>query len=193
MNSAITIQNNVHLEKLLRTDPTMELGMRNAVKYVLDQARKDVVSDLSSKITNDPRHAVRAVRHTLYKQILGGNINILRKKRAGKAGSVPGSTRGRLKHTEQMLGYQGSDRGFILRFLNKGTNDRTATYMNAHTIRRGNISERPKSQTYQTSTIGGRGSILGQNFFGPAAQAAINEVLPILQQKFDELIQQQIQ
>ena len=199
MNSAITIQNNVHLEKLLRTDPTMELGMRNAVKYVLDQARKDVVSDLSSKITNDPRHAVRAVRHTLYKQILGGQINILRKKRAGQVGSVSASTRGRLKHTEQMLGYQGSDRGFILRFLNKGTNDRTATYMNAHTIRRGNTSDRPemfwkaKGKSFKTSTIGGRGSILGQNFFGPAAQAAINEVLPILQQKFDELIQQQIQ
>ena len=179
MNSAITIQNNVHLEKLLRTDPTMELGMRNAVKYVLDQARKDVVSDLSSKITNDPKHAVRAVRHTLYKQILGGNINILRKKRAGKTGSVPASSRGRLKKTEQMLGYIGSDRGFILRFLNKGTGTRESSYMNAHLIRNGNKAD--------------RGMIPGQNFFGPAAQAAINEVVPILQQKFDELIQQQIQ
>lgn len=155
----------------------MEVGLRNAVRYILAEARKDVVSDLSSKITNDPRHAVRAVRHTLYERIIGGQINILRKKRAGKTGSVPASTRGRLKKTEQMLGYMGSDRGFILRFLNAGTRERESSYMNAHPIRNGNRAS--------------RGSILGQNFFGPAARAAINEVVPLLQQKFDEIIQQQ--
>ena len=178
MNSAITIQNNVHLEKLLTTDPAMEAEIKNAIDYILAEARKDVVSDLSAKITNDPKHAVRAVRRTLYKQILGGNINILRKKRAGRTGTVPASSRGRLKKTEQILGYQGSDRGFILRFLNAGTNPRESSYMNAHLIRNGNRAS--------------RGMITGKDFFGPAAKAAINQVLPILQQKFDKIIQQQI-
>ena len=178
MASAITIQNNVHLEKLLTTDPAMEAEIKNALDYILAEARKDVVSDLRSQITNDPKHAVRAVRRTLYKQILGGNINILRKKRAGRTGNVPASTRGRLKKTEQILGYQGSDRGFILRFLNAGTKPRESSYMNAHLIRNGNRAS--------------RGMIPGKDFFGPAAKAAINQVLPILQQKFDEIIQQQI-
>ena len=193
MAQTITIQNDVRLEKLLSTDKTMEIGLRNAVKYVLEQARKDVVSAAANALANDPNHAAKAVRHSLYKQILGGQINILRKKRAGKAGSVPGSNRGRLKHTKQILGYQGSDRGFILRFVNAGTKTRTAEYMNAHPIRRGNIAERPSSRTYRTATIGGRGVVVGKNFFGPAAQAAMNEVLPLLQEKFDEIIQQQMQ
>jgi len=179
MNSAITIQNNVHLEKLLRTDPTMEQYMQTAVGYVLEQARRDVVSAAAAAIPNDPRHAARAVRQILYKQILGGNINILRKKRAGKAGNVPASSRARSRDTERMMGYQGSDRGFILRFINKGTDVREVSTIDAHPIRSGNKAS--------------RGFIIGKDFFGPAAKQAIEQAVPLLQAEFDKIVKQQMQ
>ena len=184
---AITVQNNVHLERLLTTDPTMEQYMRTAIAYVLEQARKDTMSEIASSIHNDPRHAARAVRRSLYKQILGGQINILQKKKAGKTGSVPASTRGRLASTTRYLGYTGSDRGFILRFLNAGTAERTAAHMNGHGIMR---TSRTGRRLYKTSTIGGRGSIAGRNFFGPASLTAMNDAAMLLSKELERIIQE---
>ena len=186
---AITVQNNVHLERLLTTDPTMEQYMRTAVAYVLEQARKDTMNEISSKIQSDPRHAARAVRRTLYKKILGGQINILRKKRAGKGGDVPATTRGRLAETERYLGYTGSDRGFILRFLNSGTKERVAKHMNGHRILR---SERTGKRQYVTQTIGARGAIAGLNFFGPASSSAMEEASVLLSKEFEKIIAEQM-
>ena len=53
MVGAITVQNNVHLERLLMTDPTMEQYMKTAVSYVLEQARKDVVSAAAESLQTD--------------------------------------------------------------------------------------------------------------------------------------------
>ena len=191
MSNAIQIESNVRLEKLLTTDPTMERGLRNAIAYVMGKARQSVVDAASTAMTTDPNHAAKAIRRTIYQQILGANLNILRKRRAGKTASVPASLRGRTSDTERILGYQGSDRGFILRFVNAGTRERTATHMDGHAIR---LTQRSGNRVYQGgSRIGYRGSIQGKNFFGPAALAAINEVVPILQAKFEEIIQQQAQ
>jgi len=179
MNSAITIQNNVHLERLLTKDPTMEQYMLTAISYVMEQARRDVVSAAATALKHDPRGAARAVRRTIYRRILGANLNILRKKRAGQAASVPASTRGRSADTERMMGYQGSDRGFILRFVNKGTDKREVSTINAHAIRSGNKAS--------------RGFIPGTDFFGPAAQAAIEEAAQLLSVEFEKIVKQQMQ
>ena len=188
MAGAITVQNNVHLERLLMTDPTMEQYMRTAVNYVLEQARKDVVNDISSKLKSDPRHVASAVRRTLYKKILGGQLNILRKKKAGRGGNVPSTTRGRLSETERYMSYTGSDRGFILRFLNAGTEERVTKHMNGHRILR---TERRGNRVYRTSTIGSRGAIAGRNFFGPASTAAIEEASVLLAKEFEKIVIEQ--
>ena len=187
MKNAITVQNNVHLERLLTTDPTMEQYMRTAIDYVLQQARKDTVNEISSKLQSDPRHAARAVRRSLYKQILGGQINILRKKKAGSPGNVPPSTRGRLADTTRYLSYQGSDRSFVLRFLNAGTEERVTKHMNGHRILR---TERRGNRVYRTSTIGSRGAIEGRNFFGPASTAAMNEAAALLTKELERIVKE---
>ena len=130
---AITVQNNVHLERLLTTDPTMEQYMRTAVAYVLQQARKDTMNEIAGALKTDPHHAARSVRRSLYKMILGGQINILRKRRASAGGSVGGSRRGRSADTERIMSYTGSDRGFILRFVNALAGGRAScgSYMTA--------------------------------------------------------------
>ena len=194
MADTVEIQNNVHLERLLMTDKTFEQYMKTAIGYVLEQARKDVVSAAADAMESDPRHAAKAVRRTLYKQILGGQINILRKKRAGNRGSVAGGNRGRLASTERMLSYRGSDRGFILRFINAGTRDRVVTHMNGRSIKRTGTDQRYGNPAdYKTSTIGSRGAITGRNFFGPSAQAAIEEASKLLQVEFDKIVQKYAQ
>ena len=188
--AALTIQNNVHLEKMLTTDPTMAEYIKTAIGYVLEQARKDTMNEIAGKLQSDPRGAARAVRRTLYKQILGGNLNILRKKKAGKKGDVPPTTRGRLAETERYMSYQGSDRGFILRFLNAGTKERVAKHMNGHAILR---SERRGNRHYVTSTIGSRGAIAGRDFFGPASRSAMNEAAALLTKELEKIIAEQAQ
>lgn len=154
------------------TDPQMEQCMQTAIRYVLQHVRKDVMSAAASALQSDPRRAASAVRSSIYKRILGGQVNILRRKRAGSAGSVPdqqprpGRGGNRIKRsadTERMMGYQGPDRGFVLRFVNHGTVERTSRY-------------------------GNRGSITGKNFFGPAAQTAIEEAAVLLQKEMDRII-----
>lgn len=187
MKKAITVQNNVRLERLLSTDPTMEQYMRTAIDYVLQQARKDVVSEVSSVLKSDPRKAARAVRRSLYKQILGGNINILRKRKASEPKSVPPSTRGRLASTTRYMGYFGADRGFILRFVNAGTDDRLATHMNGRRILR---TSRTGNRVYISDKIGNRGSIPGTNFFGPSSKAAMEEAAVLLAKELERIIKE---
>ena len=162
--------------------------MRTAVSYVLEQARKDVANEISGKLKSDTRQAARAVRRSLYKQILGGQVNILRKKRAGSPGSVPPTTRGRLADTTRYLSYQGSDRSFVLRFLNAGTEERITRHMNGHRILR---TERKGKRQYITSNIGSRGAIAGRNFFGPASTSAMNEAAQLLTKEFEKIIAEQ--
>lgn len=190
MATQIEIQNNIHLERILFKNPDFEQYMRTAVGYVLEQARKDVVSAAKQALDTDPHGAARAVRRIVYKQILGGNLNILRKKRAGKMGSVPASSRGRLASTERMMGYRGADRGFILRFVNAGTANRVAKHMDGHSIMR---NEKVKWHEYKSGKIGGRGAIAGKDFFGHAAQSAIQEASQLLQVELDRIIKKQIQ
>ena len=188
MSGAITTQNNARLERLLTTAPSMERLVRAAIGRVLARARRDVSSAAAAAMRSDPRKAAQAVRRTVYRQVLGGNINILNKKRHGGMAAVPSSSRGRLKRTEQIMGYQGSDRGFILRFVNAGTAGRTAAHMNAQAIRR---TEKDPSRQYRTGRIGGRGAITGRNFFTTAATRAIQAATAELEKEFERIITEQ--
>lgn len=127
------------LDRLQAKDSQMEEQIVKIIKQALKDARKLVQSDAATALKGkDPRHAAKAVRTMIYKQILGGNINILRKRKAGsgKSGYEPPRTlrpgqRGgnrvpRSARTQQMMDYRGSDRGFILMWLNSGTGKREA-------------------------------------------------------------------
>lgn len=193
MATPLHIESNVHLEKLLTSDPEMEKEIRAIVSKVLREAVKEVSSAAAQHIKNDPRGAYKAVRKMVYKRMLGGNINILSPRRAGKRGSEPASTRGRLSRTTDIMSYRGIDRSFILRFVNSGTDDRRTTYMNGHAILRSNINERPKRNGgYMTNVIGARGRITPRGFFGPAAQKAMNSAAKEMVEAFEKLYKQRI-
>ena len=177
------------LEALMLKNPAMEKKVQGLIRKVLMEARRKIGAEAQSKMKSDPRQAYKAVKTAVYRQILGGSVSILQKKKAGARGAVPGGNRGRLQRTEQIMSYQGADRGFILRFINAGTDARHATYMNGHPIQR--VKKVPWHE-YRSGRIGGRGAIRPRNFFASSSQQAMNAAAEHLTQLIDELINSEL-
>ena len=174
------------LENLMMGDPAMEKKVQGLIRKVLLEARRQVSGDIHGMEfkNGDPRQAYKAVKSAVYRRILGGNISILNKRKAGKRGPVPpivhqletrvnskGNHRGgnrmpRSRRTEDLLTYQGSDRGFILRFLNAGTEDRD-------------------------SRIGNRGHIGARAFFANSSQQAMEKAAEQLDTMIADLIKKE--
>ena len=174
------------LESLLMSNPQMEKKVQGLIRKVLLTARKEISDAASGKIKNDPRQAYKAVKSAVYRRILGGNVSILNKRKAGTRGPVPpvyhalehrtnskGNHRGgnrmpRSRRTEDLMTYLGSDRGFILRFLNAGTEGRE-------------------------SRVGNRGSIAARNFFGTSSQQAMEKAAEQLDTMIEDLIKKEME
>ena len=169
------------LDRLQAKDSQMEQRITKIIREAIKAARSMVTQDAKGAVGNDPRHAYKAVRSMVYKRILGGNISILQKRKAGsgKSGYEPPRTlrpgqRGgnrvpRSTRTQQMMDYEGSDRGFILRFLNSGTGQRTAGTRNGR-------------------LHGNRGSIAARNWFPSSGQRAMNAAAQYIIDEIDRLI-----
>ena len=169
------------LDRLQARDSQMEQRITKIIREAIKAARSMVTADAKGATGSDPRHAYKAVRSMVYKRILGGNISILQKRKAGsgKSGYEPPRTlrpgqRGgnrvpRSARTQQMMDYEGSDRGFILRFLNTGTGNREAG------SRGGRLH-------------GNRGSIAARNWFPSSGQRAMNAAAQYIIDEIDQLI-----
>lgn len=164
-------------EHLLSTDPYFDQSTKTVIRKVLREARDKVSQDAASYIQNDPRKAARAIKHTVYKQIFGGNISILTKRKAGPKydliraktstpGQVGGNRRPRVESRNRLDQYYGSDRGFILRFLNSGTVSRQTRY-------------------------GSRGAIARSNWFGHSAPWHMQTAAEELAAAINEYVKQQ--
>ena len=141
------VENQARFEHLLSTDPGFDTSVKGAIRKVLKEARGKISEDAKSYIQDDPRKAARAIKHTVYKSLFGGNVSILSKRRAGakaelirqrtsRPGQVGGNRRPRVESRNRLDQYYGSDRGFILRFLASGTVSRQTRYGNRGSIRR---------------------------------------------------------
>lgn len=148
------------LAALFVSNPETRKRIRKIIRAEIKDAAKRLKEDAKYEMTEDPRHAYKAVKVSIYRKILGGNVSILNPRRAGqkyqlvktrKIDQNPHQRGGnrvkRSARTEQIDTYYGKDRAFILRFLNSGTVERTAG------SRGGN-------------TGGRRGSITARNWFG---------------------------
>lgn len=148
----ITIKQMQELDRLLVSNPEMKRKVHKVLASVLQKARTMISKDSKNVLSSDPRQAYRAVKRTVYKRIIGGAVSILNKRKASSTrvnvqkerrlspGQRGGNRRARSQRTEQLDSYFGSDRGFILRFVNAGTSKRVAySYGNAN---RGNIAPR---------------------------------------------------
>lgn len=144
------VENQARFEHLLTTSPGFNTSVRAAIRQVLKEARGKISEDAKSYIQDDPRKAYRAVKHTVYKTLFGGNVSILSKRKAGakydlirqkklQPGQVGGNRRPRVEARNRLDQYYGSDRGFILRFLSSGTVSRQTRYGNRGAIRSTNM------------------------------------------------------
>lgn len=179
-NTTIIKQRKV-LESALFTNPALEKEVRKLISKVLEDVRKEMRQAAKGSLSNDPRKAYLAVRKAVWKRVLGGNVNILSPRRAGnsvewepqrKLDQNPhqrgGNRRRRNSRTEKIDNYYGVDRGFILRFVNSGTAERTTRY-------------------------GRRGAIAPRNWFGgnvvshmkTAAWNLAAEIDKVIQNKFN--------
>ena len=194
------------LDALLSTNPDMEKRMQNVIRKVLTKAQRQMSKDIASDMPNDPRHAAKAVRKLVYRQLLGGNINILRKRRATagastytptrtlKSGQRGGNRRLRGDRTMRMEAYNASDRGFILYWLNSGT---VARQMKGFTsdphrsqVRRG--SQGGDVQKYGKSVnTGARGNIRARNVFASHIMSLSNFIDKELIKEFGDMMTKQ--
>lgn len=172
------------LERLLMSNPAMEKKVQGLIRKVLMVARREIGKGIQFK-HGDPRQAYKAVKTSVYRQILGGNVSILNKRKRGtqfsayepprtlKPGQRGGNRVPRGKRTDTVMHYQGADRAFVLRFLNAGTTDREAG------TRGGRLS-------------GNRGSIRARNFFADSSHRAMQQAADQLAKLIDDLIKQEL-
>lgn len=168
VNDTIILEQQKVLEAALSTNPKTQKVLQKLIRKALMDVRPELVSAARGAMGSDPRGAAHGIRLSVYKKILGGNINILNMRR--KAGTPTsyepprklkphqrgGNRVPRGKRTDTVMHYGPHDRQWILRFINSGTSERMAG------TRGGRLS-------------GNRGSIAARNFFGSAASSALTK------------------
>lgn len=138
-------------------DKKREKEIKKLIEKALFNARKRMSEKARGMMQNSKKASWRAIKYDIYDSILGGNISIFSRKRAGAKYNLPPSTRGRSETTERLASYLGRDRSFVLRIMNAANTSRTriSSTMNNHPIWR-TIENRP-SRYYISNTIGYRG------------------------------------
>lgn len=155
------------LEAALSTNPKTQKALQKLIRKALMDVRPELVAAARGAMGSDPRGAANGIRLSVYKKILGGNVNILNSRKAGKPTTYEpprklkphqrgGNRVPRGERTNKVMHYGPHDRQWILRFINSGTSDRMAG------SRGGRLS-------------GNRGSIAARNFFGRAVSSALTK------------------
>ena len=175
-DNTATVRQKAALEAMLVSNPDTAAAMRKLISAEVSKARAAVAQAASGALKNDPREAWKAVRRSVYKSILGGQVNILNQKGAasGSNGYRParkldsnphqrgGNRRKRSAETDRIDGYVGKDRGFILRFVNSGAGN-------------------PERQT----RYGRRGTIAARNWFEGIGQRELEAAAERLAAEID--------
>lgn len=192
VNDAIILEQQKALEAALSTNPKTQKVLQKLIRKALMQARSELSDYIKTKLANDdPRGAARAVRTSVYKKMLGGNINILNSKKAHgtnnyepprtlRPGQRGGNRRPRSQRTNTVMHYAGEDRQFILRFVDSGTKQRAIERLT-------HVSGTNKFRwTQDASKYGNRGSIAARNFFKTGADPRLRRATEYLADLIDE-------
>lgn len=178
-NDEVVMQQSQMLEQALSTNPKTKKALQKLIDQALKEVRPEVIAKIRSSLCSDPRAAAYGLRRIVYKKVLGGDLNILdRKKKAGspnnyepprrlREGQRGGNRVPRGRRTDQVMHYGPIDRQWILRMVNSGTRKRTAG-------------------TRDGRLHGNRGAIAPRNFFVSAASPSMQRATAILSQLIDD-------
>lgn len=190
-DTVLMAQSNV-LERALSTNPDTRKALQELIRKVIKEARDRAVANIRFK--SDPRNAKQSVRRTVYKKILGANINIYNSRKAGtptsyeppRKGSTGrgGNRRSRSQRTKDIMGYGPTKRGFILRWLNDGVDNRAIKFK---------TNEKRKVDRWNSHpNTGNRGSIASKNFFRNATEKelvqAADELANLIDTELDNIM-----
>lgn len=191
VNDGVILEQQKALEAALTSNPKTEKVLRKLIREVIIQARAQVALAAEKAIQNDPRHAAQAVRTAVYKKVFGANINIYNSRKAhGSTLYVPprkgstgrgGNRRLRSARTEQIMSYDGLDRGFILRWINDGM-----TKTNPRVIKFTPNDKRKSDRWNHNPNSGSRGAIRGRHWFRGAAASELAKAADSLASIIDE-------
>lgn len=187
------------LASLLVENKETRKRLQKLIRAELKEATKLLKKDAQEVMKSDPRKAYLAVRSSVYKKILGGNLNILASRKAGaravlltqhtlKPGQRGGNRRPMSRRTDDLTTYYGKDRGFILRFLDSGTAQRAINFTpdgNRSKLNRGSQGG-DVSKYGKTTNTGSRGSIAATNWFSTASPKALEQISARLETIIDE-------
>ena len=176
-------------------NPEMRRRINEVIRQTLTRVQKKLQGDARSglQMQSDPRKAYKAVRKAVYRRIFGGQVNILNSRNAKKgtlyepprklrAGQRGGNRMIRSARTTDLMSYDGKDRGFILRFLNAGTEDRYTGGRNGRTaIQRERFVTNHKGRGF-------RGKIAPRNWFGPRSQVEMESAAADIDKMIDDII-----
>ena len=174
-------------------NPEMQRRIREVIRATLAKVRKSLQGQAQSglQMQSDPRKAYKAVRMAVYRRIFGGQVNILQSNKAGAGHYYEpprhpshrgGNRMAQSGRTRKMMSYQGSERGFILRFLNQGTDVRYTGGRNGRT-------ESERSRFIEShGGRGHRGSIAARNWFGSASQREHENAAANLDKMIDDIV-----
>lgn len=178
IDGSVVLEQQHLLEKALSTNPKTKEALRKLIRRVIMQARAHTVGNIKFE-NGDPRQSAHAVRTSVYKKILGGNINIYNSKKAHgfnnyepprtlRPGQRGGNRMTRSFETNRRMHYGALDRGFILRFVNSGTKVRYAG-----SGRNGRNEYQYNKFINDHNGVSNRGSIAARNFFRGAAEPTL--------------------
>ena len=176
-NDAFIVERRKALDAALSTNPKTQVVLRRIIRKCIAQARKRMMSGVSFN-NGDPRQAIQSIRTSVYKKILGANVNIYSSRKVhGKNNYEPprtlnkwnrgGNRRSRSARTDQIMHYGPLDRGFILRWVNAGAHGRAIAF-----------TENPSRKVDRWNThpnTGNRGSIAARHWFRNASDRALAE------------------
>lgn len=177
------------LEQALSTNKATQKALQKLIRAAILEARAEVVNNIRFA-NGDPRGAARSVRTSVYRKVLGANINIYNSRKAGTPISYEpprkgvsgrgGNRRQRNAVTRRIMTYGPESRGFILRFVNSGTDDRVI-----------NFTPNDKRK-YKNANTGNRGNIEPRNFFknlaGPALTKAVDSLATMIDTELEAII-----
>ena len=194
-NNTITLEQQKVLEAALSTNPKTQKALQKLIRKALMEARASLSDYIKTKLDNDdPRGAARAVRTSVYRKILGGNINILNSKKAHgtnnyepprtlRPGQRGGNRRPRSQRTNTVMHYAGEDRQFILRFVDSGTKQRAIERQMEFKLASGGSKFK---WVQDASKYGNRGSIAARNFFKTGAEPRLRRATEYLADLINE-------
>lgn len=141
------------LERLKYDNLLKTSDLRAVFAKVAKPVKTDVQRAARASMRKDPRKAWKGVRLITLKKGKGVVVGLLDPRKAGNAMAVPQRPTGgksgirrnrkRSERTNQVDGYQGADRSFILRMLNQGTVERNA-FVGSNIRNRGTKANRGK-------------------------------------------------